>query len=436
MSELGYLINRTSSRYIVIAQEYAAICMETRTRRKPQPKNMPPEKRKDYVGELIEYQTCHTAAAVALRLIERWTIHKISTAKNYGNDLDPNDTWVWFSRPQLKEYEFMDAFSWNEIDKGFDFLVERGYISRRNNPYFGGDRTYQYRFNTKNVQAAIDALPPFPDISEWRDQHFKSRRSRVEDDQEDHVSILKDDTSTLQDDASKLEDGSSNIETTLPQAYTQEPPQEPSQEKDRRSGDLPSPAAVSFSGDENKGSKPDITPFMPTDQGLKRDAKQSRRNDQERQDTAQANPDARGIPDSILGKSILKLIGNSSMTNAQMDLLETPVIVFDGEKDIEVVPSALYKDDPLYAAWIEGPVYKQFYNSRGRNSKTNEMKSIPTGNFVRAVTQPKPSTRDSRANTGTRGFALSKFYQWCASQESDVRTSHAEAISTSLGIFD
>jgi hypothetical protein len=187
-----YLITRPpNARGIYLPQEYILICARQRVH------TISRGARKGTVEWITEYDE---AAAAILRIIERWTAYKIKTA---DAPLPPEKLWVYVPQVVMQGWELVNAFSMQEIRAGFDLLIENGYLERRNNPDKGWDRTYQYRFNKAKVQEAVNNLPPFLAIEEWKISHLK-----------------------MQDSMAK--NASLAIQEAIPQVPTQEPPQVPS----------------------------------------------------------------------------------------------------------------------------------------------------------------------------------------------------------------
>lgn len=154
-----------NARGIYIPQEYIAICTENKTR------VIPRGKRK---GERIDATEYNLAAAAILRLIERWAHWKIRQA--HGK-LDLDAAWIWMPQKQLEDFELVNAFGGGQIKTGIALLLDKGFISRRNNPELGFDRTYQYRFEKKAVQDALDKLAPFLTIDDWKHEHSSMEQS-------------------------------------------------------------------------------------------------------------------------------------------------------------------------------------------------------------------------------------------------------------------
>jgi hypothetical protein len=156
-----------NARFFMVPHEYLMICQRKKTI------TITRGKRK---GEKeTTYQKDEVAAAL-LYFFERWTVWKMKE-RSYKPG---SDVWLFFSADQIQEYEFGDAFGSHRIDKAIDLLLERRYIERRNNPDKGYDRTYQYRFVLRAVQEAVNNLPPFFNIEEWKIQKRNMQNRKPE----------------------------------------------------------------------------------------------------------------------------------------------------------------------------------------------------------------------------------------------------------------
>lgn len=150
-----------NARGIYIPQEYIAICTDTKTR------TIPSGERKGEKREVVEH---NLAAAAILRMFERWTHWKI---RESHNRLLPEAVWVYLTQQQLEDFELVGAFGSRQLTTGFDILLKKGFLSRRTNPKVPFDRTYQYRFEKKAVQDALDELSAFLTIDAWKIEHSK-----------------------------------------------------------------------------------------------------------------------------------------------------------------------------------------------------------------------------------------------------------------------
>lgn len=65
--------------------------------------------------------------------------------------------WIYKSADELN-IETMKFKSARSIGRTLDMLVEKGYLSRRNNPKYNWDRTYQYRVNLTAIQSGLNEL--------------------------------------------------------------------------------------------------------------------------------------------------------------------------------------------------------------------------------------------------------------------------------------
>lgn len=196
MSEERLVKAPENARVFVIPQEYLAICRMERQRK------ISVGARK---GEVTTYYEQNEVAAAILRIVERWTVWKM---KQSGKARD-GELWVYIPQIMMQEWELLGAFSESRITSAFNFLVEKGFLQRRRNPTPGKqwDRAYQYLFDAEKIQAAIDDLPPFLNIKEWKGQYYGM-------------------------DSSKLGNRLPNIEEAIPQIPTQMPEQLPNTEEE------------------------------------------------------------------------------------------------------------------------------------------------------------------------------------------------------------
>ena len=93
------------------------------------------------------------AAATLLNTFEYWT-------NKFANNPE-DECWIFRSRGDLQADTF-NLFGLNKIDSAIAFLIEKGFLSRRNNPEKKNDRMMQYKLEIKNVQKAINDT--FPDL--------------------------------------------------------------------------------------------------------------------------------------------------------------------------------------------------------------------------------------------------------------------------------
>jgi DnaD/phage-associated family protein len=147
------------ARLLAIPQEYMAIC---------QREYRHTIGRGERKGEVIVSSRTDSAAAALLFFFERWLIWRI---KDSQNKISWRDVWLFFSVHQLQDYEFGGMFGVYQIEQALDLLISLGFVTRRRNPDNRWDRTYQYQFQKENVQQAINNLPPFLDIEEWKGQY-------------------------------------------------------------------------------------------------------------------------------------------------------------------------------------------------------------------------------------------------------------------------
>jgi hypothetical protein len=152
-----FLITRPArARLILLPQEYILICKRQKTH------TITRGERAGTVEWIEEYDE---AAAAILYIIERWTLWKIKAAEG---PLSPDKLWIFIPHVMMQEWELLGAFGLTRITRGFDLLLELGFLERRHNPIKKWDRTYQYRFNKAAVQDAVNTLPPFIEIEEWK----------------------------------------------------------------------------------------------------------------------------------------------------------------------------------------------------------------------------------------------------------------------------
>lgn len=213
MSEERLVKPPAHARVFVIPQEYLAICRMERQRKISVGER---------AGEITTYFEQNEVAAAILRIVERWSVWKM---KQSGKAKD-SDLWVYIPQVMMEEWELLGAFSESKITQAFRFLVEKGFLQRRRNPSPGKqwDRTYQYLFDAEKIQAAIDALPSFPNIKEWKAQYYGM-------------------------DSLKLGDRLPNIEDAIPQIPRQIPETDksaPSPHGDEAAGRPPSAQQLMF----------------------------------------------------------------------------------------------------------------------------------------------------------------------------------------------
>jgi hypothetical protein len=116
--------------------------------------------REDY---LILCDGDHCAAAL-LNYFEHWHDSKIDEQKQRdieieiaaqrGEVIARSELWVYASTEKIVE-DLMALYKKDKVQSAIDWLVEVGFISRRNNPRFGWDRTWQYLFNPDFVNNAL-----------------------------------------------------------------------------------------------------------------------------------------------------------------------------------------------------------------------------------------------------------------------------------------
>lgn len=105
----------------------------------------------------------HCAAAL-LNYFEHWTNNKLDNeeqkaaeqeiASKGGITLEDTDLWIFASAEKIS-VDMLDLYSATKIRAALEWLVDVGFIQRRNNPKYGWDRTWQYLLDTEFVQLAI-----------------------------------------------------------------------------------------------------------------------------------------------------------------------------------------------------------------------------------------------------------------------------------------
>lgn len=120
-NEMSALIFRHDSRAILLREDFLDIC---------------------------EGNGC---AAMVLSQMYHW--HRMEAASPYP------EFWILKAHGEMQK-ELLAHFGEKAIPLAFALLVAKGYLDARANPYDRRDRRSQYKFCVKNVQAAMDALPP------------------------------------------------------------------------------------------------------------------------------------------------------------------------------------------------------------------------------------------------------------------------------------
>lgn len=113
---------------------------------------------------------CESKHCVALVLSQMMYWHEVKVAhrsqayaanrqaRATGKPADQHtDVWVWKKQAELKT-EIFGTHGERAIADALAYLVDRGFLSERRNPYNQYDRTLQYRFEVEAVQGAVDAL--------------------------------------------------------------------------------------------------------------------------------------------------------------------------------------------------------------------------------------------------------------------------------------
>lgn len=121
--------------------------------------------RADYLA-ICDGSAC---AAMILSQMEHWHNVKLdhrpqarahNAARARAGEPETQDTglYVYKSQPQMKS-ELMGMFGDKAIGSAFQMLIDKGFLSWRENEEFRYDRTKQYLFCVSQVQAAVNALP-------------------------------------------------------------------------------------------------------------------------------------------------------------------------------------------------------------------------------------------------------------------------------------
>ena len=94
-------------------------------------------------------------AAVLLSTLEFWTM-SIAGRAQLGEEPDTRPLWIYRSVNELSD-DLLGMFGRYSVQKGLNILLEKGFISRRNNPDVPYDRKYQYLLEIDKIQDAIDS---------------------------------------------------------------------------------------------------------------------------------------------------------------------------------------------------------------------------------------------------------------------------------------
>jgi len=127
----------------------------------------------------------HCAAAL-LNVFEYWMTYKLDhrdqaqienkIAAAGGAALIDDDLWVYKTTDNLKD-ELLGLFADTKITIALTILKNKGFITTRNNPLYGWDRTLQYLFNTEAVQAAVNNSSVYTNL---KNKVSKPRKQRIE----------------------------------------------------------------------------------------------------------------------------------------------------------------------------------------------------------------------------------------------------------------
>lgn len=109
----------------------------------------------------------NNCAAILLQIFEYWTDYKFTKneerklkndaiEKKTGNrPLDENDFWIYKTEIDLST-DTLGLYKERTIRDSLKILMNKKYVTRRNNPKYRWDRTYQYLFSINTVQKDIN----------------------------------------------------------------------------------------------------------------------------------------------------------------------------------------------------------------------------------------------------------------------------------------
>jgi len=161
--------------------------------------------REDYL-HICEGKHC---AAILLSQFEHWHNIKLEnreqsmlTNKKLQESGDKptqiTDLWVWKSGVQAHT-ELMGQFGENMVSTSVRYLIEKGFLQSRTNPYNTYDQTIQYLFDVDVVQEALDSLP-----DNWNRNYLKASKKK----REMHSALSSTHSSLLSNEASLLSNDS------------------------------------------------------------------------------------------------------------------------------------------------------------------------------------------------------------------------------------
>jgi len=133
--------------------------------------------REDY----LEICDCDHCAAAILNVMEYWTNIKLGSAEQSEIDntiaakegleaSQDTELWIYKSHEEFQT-ELLNLFGMNKIGAALTLLKGKGFLTTRNNPRFGWDRTVQYLFMTEAIQTALSSL-------ELKSTSFKIKASK------------------------------------------------------------------------------------------------------------------------------------------------------------------------------------------------------------------------------------------------------------------
>jgi len=120
----------------------------------------------------------NTPAAILLKILEYWTDVKFASQKQVEvenkirgkESLSPidYDLWIYKTHQEFME-DSLGLLKEYQVRDGLKVLLDKRYISKRNNPKYQWDRTLQYRVNISIVQNALNN-DSIRDISPMEDE--------------------------------------------------------------------------------------------------------------------------------------------------------------------------------------------------------------------------------------------------------------------------
>ena len=132
--------------------------------------------------------------AVVLRQMEYWYCIRLkhkpqadaqnAAAQRAGHaEAQNTDAWIYKTQREMQD-ELMGLFGESLIMRAYNYLLARGFLTSRQNPNVGYDRTKQYLFMAQAVQKAVDGVPPDepeePEISPENEADSPSAPFRID----------------------------------------------------------------------------------------------------------------------------------------------------------------------------------------------------------------------------------------------------------------